>query len=111
MAFLFIPNPPFQAVAGDIWAGKNHAFNFFFHADHFFDYYDWHVKNGELNIISSIHLAFFAQWMMALFFILSGAAVFYSLKSRSCSTFLWERVKRILICLAIDWLLGGSVAD
>ena len=74
---------------------------FFFHADRFFDYYDWHVKNGALNIISTIHIAFFAQWMMPLFFILSGAAVFYSLKSRSSSTFLWERVKRILIPLAI----------
>jgi peptidoglycan/LPS O-acetylase OafA/YrhL len=74
---------------------------FFFHADHFFDYYDWHVKNGELNIISSIHIAFFAQWMMPLFFILSGAAVFYSLKFRSSTGFLWERVKRILIPLVI----------
>lgn len=74
---------------------------FFFHADRFFDYYDWHVKNGEHNIISSIHISFFSQWMMPLFFILSGAAVFYSLKSRSSSTFLWERVKRILIPLTI----------
>jgi len=74
---------------------------FFFHADRFFDYDDWIVKNGEHNIISSIHITFFAQWMMPLFFILSGAAVFYSLKSRSSSAFLWERVKRILIPLVI----------
>jgi peptidoglycan/LPS O-acetylase OafA/YrhL len=74
---------------------------FFFHADRFFDYYDWHVKNGEHNIISSIHISFFSQWMMPLFFILSGAAVFYSLRFRSSSTFLWERVKRILIPLTI----------
>jgi peptidoglycan/LPS O-acetylase OafA/YrhL len=74
---------------------------FFFHADHFFDYYDWHVKNGERNIISTIHISFFSQWMMPLFFVLSGAAIFYSLKFRSSSTFLWERVKRILIPLAI----------
>jgi len=26
---------------------------FFFHADRFFDYDDWIVKNGEYNIISS----------------------------------------------------------
>jgi len=73
---------------------------FFFHANRFFNYDDWHVKNGEHNIISSIHISFFSQWMMPLFFILSGAAVFYSLKSRSGSAFLWERVKRILIPLA-----------
>jgi peptidoglycan/LPS O-acetylase OafA/YrhL len=74
---------------------------FFYHADRFFDYDDWHVKNGTHNIISSIHTSFFSQWMMPLFFILSGAAIFYSLKLRSSSTFLWERVKRILIPLAI----------
>jgi peptidoglycan/LPS O-acetylase OafA/YrhL len=28
---------------------------FFFHADRFFDFYDWHVKNEARNIISSIH--------------------------------------------------------
>ena len=74
---------------------------FFFHADRFFNYDDWHVKNGEHNIISTIHIAFFSQWMMPLFFILSGAAVFYSLRYRSSSAFLLERVKRILIPLAI----------
>ena len=74
---------------------------FFFHADRFFDFYDWHVKNEARNIISSIHISFFSQWMMPLFFILSGAAVFYSLKFRSGSAFLWERVKRILIPLSI----------
>jgi peptidoglycan/LPS O-acetylase OafA/YrhL len=74
---------------------------FFYHSDRFFDYDDWHVKNAAHNIISSIHTAFFSQWMMPLFFILSGAAIFYSLKFRSAATFLWERVKRILIPLAI----------
>lgn len=74
---------------------------FVFHADRFFDYYDWHVKNAEHNIISSIHISFFVQWMMPLFFILSGAAVFYSLKSRSGYSFLWDRVKRILVPLGI----------
>ena len=74
---------------------------FFYHADRFFDSKDWHVKNVEHNIISSIHISFFSQWMMPLFFVLSGAAVFYSLKFRSGSTFLWERVKRILIPLII----------
>jgi glucan biosynthesis protein C len=74
---------------------------FFFHADRFFDFHDWHVKNGEQYLLSSIHISFFGYWMMPLFFVLSGAAAFYSLKYRSGSTFLWERVKRILIPLLI----------
>jgi len=72
---------------------------FLFHADRFFDYYDWHVKNDTRNLISSIHVAFFVQWMMPLFFILSGAAAFYSLKFRSGAVFLGERVKRLLVPL------------
>jgi hypothetical protein len=74
---------------------------FFFHADRFFDSHDWHVKNAEHNIISSIHISFFSQWIMPLFFIISGAAILYSLKFRSGPAFLWERVKRILVPLAI----------
>ena len=60
---------------------------FFFHADRFFDDFDWHVKNPDHNLISTLHVAFFSQWMMPLFFILSGAAVFYSLKFRSGAYF------------------------
>ena len=74
---------------------------FFFHADRFFDDFDWHVKNPDHNLISTLHVAFFSQWMMPLFFILSGAAVFYSLKFRSGATFIRERVQRILIPLLI----------
>lgn len=70
---------------------------FIYHADRFFDFYDWHVKNSVQNVVSTIHISFFSQWIMPLFFILSGAAIFYSLRSRSSSAFLGERVKRILI--------------
>ena len=38
---------------------------------------------------------------MPLFFVLSGAAIYYSFKSRSASVFLKERFKRIFIPLAI----------
>jgi peptidoglycan/LPS O-acetylase OafA/YrhL len=42
-------------------------------------------------------------WMMPLFFVLSGASVYYSLKSRNGGTFLKERFFRIMI----PWLLTG----
>ncbi|MFC1904583.1 acyltransferase family protein, partial [Chloroflexota bacterium] len=47
--------------------------------------------------------AFFNQWMMPLFFIVSGAAVVYSLRSRNARGFLKERVLRILV----TWVLIG----
>jgi glucans biosynthesis protein C len=74
---------------------------FFFHADRFFDYHDWHVKNPDQNMISSIHIGFFSQWIMPLFFVLSGAAVVHSLKHRSGAMFIRERVKRIMIPLVV----------
>ena len=42
-------------------------------------------------------------WMMPLFFIISGPAVYYSLRSRSAGIFLKERFFRIMI----PWLLTG----
>jgi len=76
---------------------------FFFHSDRFFDFYPWHVNNLETGLASSIHIEFFNQWMMPLFFILSGAAVYYSLKSRTAGGFIKERSLRILI----PWILVG----
>ena len=42
-------------------------------------------------------------WMMPLFFVISGASVYFSLKSRSAGSFLKERFFRIMI----PWLITG----
>ena len=76
---------------------------FSFHSDRPFNFDDWHVKNAATNLFSSLHVSFFDQWMMPLFFIISGAAVYYSLKSRRPGGFAWERVLRI----AVPWLILG----
>jgi len=70
---------------------------FSFHNNRFFDFDGWHVKNSVTSLASSIHIEIFNQWMMPLFFILSGAAVYYSLKSRKAGGFVKERILRILI--------------
>lgn len=72
---------------------------FFFHADRFFDAYDWHVKNPDTNLISTLHISFLSLWIMPLFFVLSGAAIFLSLKIRPGPAFLRERVTRIFFPL------------
>jgi len=74
---------------------------FFFHNARFFDFEDWHVKNGVTGLGPEIFIGFLAQWMMPLFFVISGAAVFYALKSRTAGAFLKERTLRILIPLII----------
>lgn len=74
---------------------------FFYHSDRFFNYNGWLVKSASTNLVSTVHIQFFGLWIMPLFFIISGASVFYSLKFRSAGKFLKERVTRILIPLVI----------
>jgi len=72
---------------------------FLYHSDKLFDFWGLHIKNDVTNLASSIHIVFFSQWMMPLFFVLSGAAVYYSLKTRKGGGFVKERILRILIPL------------
>lgn len=72
---------------------------FLYHSDKLFDFWGFHIKNDVTNLASSIHIVFFSQWMMPLFFVLSGAAVYFSLKTRSARGFIKERVLRILVPL------------
>ncbi|MFC1969728.1 acyltransferase family protein [Chloroflexota bacterium] len=74
---------------------------FFFHNARFFDFEDWHVKNDVTSLGADIFVGFCNQWLMPLFFILAGAAVYYSLKSRKARAFIKERTLRILIPLVI----------
>jgi len=76
---------------------------FLFHNARAYDYGDWHVKNALTSLGATQFVEFMNIWMMPLFFVLSGASVYYSLKSRSGGTFLKERFFRIMI----PWLLTG----
>jgi len=74
---------------------------FFFHNARFFDFEDWHVKNAETSLGPDILIGFFTLWMMPIFFILAGAAVYYALKFRKAGGFTKERTLRILIPIII----------
>jgi peptidoglycan/LPS O-acetylase OafA/YrhL len=76
---------------------------FLFHNARPYDYGDWHVKNALTTLGATEFVEFMNIWMMPLFFILSGASVYYSLKSRNAGTFLKERFFRIMI----PWLVLG----
>jgi len=73
---------------------------FLYHSNRFFTMSSWHISNAERSLVSSIFEEAFNLWMMPLFFVLSGAAVYYSLKSRASRGFIKERFLRILIPLA-----------
>jgi len=70
---------------------------FTMHVFRFFDPMDWEVKNNVTEEALMIFMIFFAQWLMPLFFVISGAAIFYSLSFRTSVQFTRARISRILI--------------
>jgi len=70
---------------------------FLFHNARAYNYGDWHIKNAQTSLGATRFIEFMDMWMMPLFFVLSGAAVYYSLKSRSAGSFLKERFFRIVV--------------
>ena len=76
---------------------------FFFHNNRLFDNDSWHVNNAQTSEISTIFVEIFNLWMMPLFFVLSGAAVYFSLRRRSGKAFTKERALRI----ALPWIVLG----
>ncbi len=78
---------------------------FYFHTLRPFDLTEWHVKNTQQSLVITILLFFFSQWGMVLFFVLSGAACWFALRSRSGRQFLRERSLRLLVPLVAGFLL------
>jgi peptidoglycan/LPS O-acetylase OafA/YrhL len=74
---------------------------FFFHCARFFDADGWHAKSGEVSYGMSVFVAVVAQWIMPLFFVLSGISSYYALNHQSGRPYLSARVKRLLVPLAV----------
>jgi glucan biosynthesis protein C len=73
---------------------------FFFHCTRFFDPEGWHLKNNDQSEILFVSMrGIIWPWVMELFFLLSGIGTWYALKSKSATSYMWERVKRLLIPL------------
>jgi len=78
---------------------------FLFHNQRPYDFDDWHIKNAVLSQASAWYVEFFNLWMMPLFFVLSSAALYYSLSARTPVEFIRERFLRI----AVPWLGLGML--
>jgi hypothetical protein len=72
---------------------------FCFHCARFFNFEDWHVKNNQLDEGMSLFVAIVAQWIMPLFFILSGKSSYHSLTSRTTGRYIANRFRRLVIPL------------
>lgn len=72
---------------------------FLFHCARYFDHEGWHVKNPQPGLGFSVFVGILVQWIMPIFFVLSGMSSRFALNFRSAGQFLGERFKRLLIPL------------
>jgi len=72
---------------------------FLFHNNRFFDTDGWHVKSPETSQASMMITMFAVQWMMPLFFILSGIGIYHALAHQRWPQYFVSRVKRLLVPL------------
>ena len=71
---------------------------FLYHSSRFFNLGDWHVKNVNTFVWVEIWNIFATRWMMPLFFIISGASLFYAIgKSGDWRRFYVDKFLRLMI--------------
>jgi len=72
---------------------------FLFHNARFFDTDGWHVKSLRTTPAVSMIVMITVQWMMPLFFILSGIGAYHALARQGWRQYLGSRVKRLVVPL------------
>ncbi len=73
---------------------------FLFHNARFFDTEGWHIKSARTSeAVSFIALTVAIQWMMPLFFLLSGIGAYHALKHQRWPQYLLSRIKRLVVPL------------
>jgi len=71
---------------------------FVYHSTRFFNLGDWHVKNVDTYVWVEMWNAFSTRWMMPLFFVISGASLFYAIgKTGGWSRFYVDKFLRLMI--------------
>jgi len=72
---------------------------FLFHNARFFDTDGWHVKSARTTEAVTIIVIVLVQWMMPLFFILSGIGAYHALAHQSGRQYVASRFKRLVVPL------------
>jgi glucan biosynthesis protein C len=71
---------------------------FLFHSSRPFDVWNpWHITNPTPDLGITLFDSFISGWIMPLFFVISGIAVYFSLSRRSASEFGKDRLERLII--------------
>jgi len=83
---------------------------FLYHSTRFFNLGDWHVKNGDTYVWVEIWNVFVTRWMMPIFFMISGASLFYALgKSGGWKRFYTDKFLRLFIPVLIASVTHGAI--
>ena len=77
----------------------------FFHTARIFDPLDFYVKDQPPNLALTLFVLFAGLWGMPLLFVVSGLGAWYSLRSRTATGFIRERLARLLIPFLVGLLL------
>ncbi|WP_406662548.1 acyltransferase [Methanolobus sp. ZRKC3] len=68
-----------------------------FHSMRFFDPMDWDVKNNVLSENIMVLVLLIVQWLMPLFFLISGMSIYFVLSFRTKGQFIKSRFLRIMV--------------
>lgn len=71
---------------------------FLYHSTRFFNLGDWHLKNADTYVWVEIWNAFAVIWMMPLFFVISGAGLYFVLdRFQSWKAFYSNKFARLMV--------------
>jgi len=79
---------------------------FLFHSSRPFAPPPWHVMNSSFDLGFTLFDVFISGWIMPLFFVISGVAVYFSIGKRNASQFFRDRFMRLMIPFLTVGLLG-----
>lgn len=72
-----------------------------YHAGMFFVPWGWHIKNNETYTWLIWPMRFINQWRLPILFVISGMGTWYALNRRTGLQFTRERLKKLLLPLAV----------
>lgn len=83
---------------------------FIYHSTRFFNLGDWHMKNIDTYVWVEVWNIFVTRWMMPLFFIISGASLFYAMvKSKGFKHFYSDKFLRLFIPVLVASVTHGAI--
>lgn len=83
---------------------------YLYHSTRFFNLGDWHVKNAHTYLWVEMWNVFAMTWLMPLFFIISGASLFYALgKTSSFKKFYADKFLRLMIPVVVATVSHSAV--